>query len=277
MRLKTPIFSIALALTAVLICTPASAESSLDRRFDAATEVIEQMSEMPEKGIPPNLLSSAYAVAVIPNVIKAGFLLGGSYGKGVLVVRQADGHWSNPAFISLGAGSIGWQIGAQSTDIVLVFKNRRGVDNIANGKLTLGGDANIAAGPVGRHTSAATDVQLKAEIYSYARNRGLFAGVSIQGAWLRMDNKANFSYYESGQGTADKILGDSHMPTPAHARRFVETLTARTPVLNQSASGSRTAQSQNRPSADKKEESGGAQTFAIDEAPSPAPKGDQIY
>jgi len=153
------------------------------------------MSQMPEKGIPPSLLSNAYAVAVIPSVIKAGFILGGSYGKGVLVVRQSDGRWSNPAFISLGAGSFGWQVGAQSSDIVLVFKNRKGVDNIANGKLTLGGDANVAAGPVGRHTSAATDGRLNAEIYSYARNRGLFAGISLEGAWLRMDNKSNFAFY----------------------------------------------------------------------------------
>ena len=268
MRLKTAIFSMLLAVTA----TQASAGNTLDARLDAATEVIEQMSKMPERGVPPSLLSSAYAVAVIPGAIKAGFLLGGSYGKGVLVVRQPDGRWSNPAFISLGAGSIGWQAGAQSSDIVLVFKSRRGVDNIAKGKLVLGGDANIAAGPVGRHTSAATDAQLKSEIYSYSRNRGLFAGISLEGAWLRMDTKANFAYYDSSQGTAAKILSDSHMPTPAHARRFIEMLAARTPSLK--GQTSRTAKNESRPSADNKD-SGGAQTFAIDEAPTP--RGDSIY
>ena len=270
MRLKTAIFSMILAFTA----SQAIAENSLDRRIDAATEVLEQMSKMPEKGVPPSLLSSAYAVAVIPSVIKAGFILGGSYGKGVLVVRQPDGRWSNPAFISIGAGSFGWQVGAQSSDIVLVFKNRKGIDNIANGKLTLGGDANVAAGPVGRHTSAATDGQLKAEIYSYARNRGLFAGISLEGAWLRMDNKANFTYYESDQNTAAKILGDKHMPTPANARRFIEILANRTPNLNNKVSGSRSAQIQTRPSSDSAEPEG-AQTFAIDEAP--VPKSDSIY
>lgn len=268
MRLKTAIFSILLAVTA----GQAMAENSLDRRLDAATEVLEQMAVMPEKGIPSSLLSSAYAVAVIPNVIKAGFLLGGSYGKGVLVVRQPNGRWSNPAFISLGAGSIGWQAGAQSSDIVLVFKSRKGVDNIASGKLTLGGDANIAAGPVGRHTSAATDGQLKAEIYSYSRNRGLFAGISLQGAWLRMDNKANFAYYDSSQGTAAKILSDDHIPTPAHARRFIEVLAARTPILN--GQTSRTARNQSSPRVDSQEPEG-AQTYAIDEAP--APNSDQIF
>jgi len=270
MRLKTALLSILLAFTA----SQATAENSLDRRIDAATEVLEQMSKMPEKGVPSSLLSSAYAVAVIPSVIKAGFILGGSYGKGILVVRQSDGRWSNPAFISLGAGSFGWQVGAQSSDIVLVFKNRKGVDNIANGKLTLGGDANVAAGPVGRHTSAATDGKLKAEIYSYARNRGLFAGISLEGAWLRMDNKANFAFYEGDQNTADKILSDKHMPTPANARRFIEVLANRTPNLNGKVSGGRSAQNQGRPRADSAEPEG-AQTFAIDEAP--APQGDTIF
>ena len=109
---KLLLFLIMVALLAM--AGQAMAANSLDRRIDAATDVLEEMSKMPEKGIPPNLLSKAYAVAVIPSVIKAGFMLGGSYGKGVLVVRQPDGSWSNPAFISLGAGSIGWQIGAQS-------------------------------------------------------------------------------------------------------------------------------------------------------------------
>ncbi len=264
MRSKTVIFSILLALMA----GQAQAGNALDWRMDAATEVLEQMSNMPEKGVPSSLLSRAYAVAVIPNVIKAGFLLGGSYGKGVLVVRQPDGNWSNPAFISLGEGSIGWQAGAQSSDIILVFKSRKSVENIANGKLTLGGDANIAAGPVGRHTSAATDGRLRAEIYSYSRNRGLFAGVSLKGAWLRMDKRANFAYYDSSQGTAARILGDTHMPTPAHARRFIEALAARTPRLNGQAPGKRTAQNQSRPRPDAREPEG-AQTFAIDEAPTP--------
>lgn len=270
MRLKTAIFSMLLAC----IANQAYAGNALDRRMDAATDVIEQMAKMPEKGVPPNLLSSAYAVAVIPNAIKAGFMLGGSYGKGVLVVRQSDGGWSNPAFITLGAGSVGWQFGAQSSDIVLVFKTRKGVDRIASGKLTFGGDANIAAGPVGRRTSAATDGQLKAEIYSYARNRGLFAGVSLEGAWLRMDKKANFAYYDSGQGSAARILSDSHMPTPSHARHFIDVLAARAPSLKGKSANRRTAQRSRRPTTDERA-SEGAQTFAIDEAP--VPQSDSIY
>ena len=139
-------------------------------------------------------------------------------------------------------------------------------------KMTLGGDANIAAGPVGRHTRAATDLRLNAEIYSYSRNRGLFAGVSLEGAYLGMDHKANYAYYQSGQGTAKNILNDDHIPTPVHAKRFIETLAARAPELNWSADSKRTASST---AAESDAESTGAKTYAIDEAP--APKGDAIF
>lgn len=268
MRLKIGLTGLLLAIS----MGSALAASSLDRRVDAATEVLEQMSRIPEQSIPPSLLRNAYAVAVIPNVIKAGFVVGGSYGKGVLVVRRPDGRWSNPSFITLGAGSLGWQVGAQSSDIILVFKTRRGVENIAKGKMTLGGDANIAAGPVGRHTRAATDLRLKAEIYSYSRNRGLFAGISLEGAYLGMDQKANYAFYQGGQGTAKNILKDDHIPTPIHAKRFIETLAASAPALNWTADNTRTASSS---PAQSETETAGAKTYAIDEAP--APQGDTIF
>jgi len=259
-RLTTTLLTILLA-TAM---STATAATKLDRRVDAATEVLEQITRIPEQGIPPNLLRNAHAIAVIPGTIKAGFIIGGTYGKGILVVRQPSGRWSNPSFITMGGGSIGWQAGAQSTDIVLVFKTRKGLEDIYRGKLTLGGDANIAAGPVGRHTSASTDVRLKAEIYSYSRNRGLFAGISLGGAWIGMDNKANFGFYQDGQSSAARILSDDHLPTPAHARRFLEILSARTPGISGQAAGSRTARNDSAP---RKAESGGAKTYGIDEAP----------
>lgn len=268
MRLKIGLITVLLATS----MSSAMGASSLDRRVDGATEVLEQLSRIPEQAIPPSLLKNAYAVAVIPNVIKAGFVVGGSYGKGVLVVRRPNGRWSNPSFITLGAGSLGWQVGAQSSDIILVFKTRKGVDNIEKGKLTLGGDANVAAGPVGRHTGAATDLQLKAEIYSYSRNRGLFAGISLEGAYISMDQKSNYAYYQGGQGTAKNILGDDHIPTPVNAKRFIETLAASTPALNWSADGKRTASSG---AARSSAESTDAKTYAIDEAP--APKSDTIF
>lgn len=243
--------------------TSAMAASSLDRRVDAATEVLEQISRIPEQGIPSTLLNNAYAVAVIPNVIKAGFVVGGSYGKGILVVRRPDGQWSNPSFIKLGAGSLGWQAGAQSSDIILVFKTRKGVTDIENGKLTLGGDANVAAGPVGRHTRAATDWRLKAEIYSYSRNRGLFAGVSLEGAFIGMDHKANYAYYQTGQGGPANILHDDHIPTPAQARRFIDTLAARAPALNWSPEDAKRTASSNATTPSET----GAKTYGIDDAP----------
>lgn len=148
----------------------ARAGQAEDDRLHSATDVLHQISEIPENAIPPELLANAYGIAVIPGVIKAGFVVGGRWGKGVIAVRQDSG-WSNPSFITLAGGSIGWQIGAQSTDIILVFKTRRGVENLAASKVTLGADAAVAAGPVGRQASAATDAQMKAEIYSYSRSR----------------------------------------------------------------------------------------------------------
>ncbi|MFQ5634379.1 MAG: lipid-binding SYLF domain-containing protein [Gammaproteobacteria bacterium] len=267
MRLKIALISAILALSSGM----ARADSTLDRRIDAATEVLQQLTRIPEQSIPPNLLSNAYAVAVVPNLIKAGFLIGGSFGKGILAVRHPDGRWSNPSFITMGGGSLGWQAGAQATDIILVFKSRKGVDNIERGKLTLGADANVAAGPVGRHTSAATDVSLKAEIYSYSRNRGLFAGVSLEGEWLGMDHKSNLAYYDAGQNAASQILSDPHIPTPARARRFVDILTAKTPSVRTGINGGRTAAVID---STPRTADGGARTYAIDAAPT---GGDTIF
>lgn len=268
MRLKIALISTILGLSSGL----AQAESALDRRVDAATEVLQQLTRIPEQGIPPSLLKNAYGIAVIPNLVKAGFLIGGSFGKGVLVVRHPDGRWSNPSFISMGGGSFGWQAGVQGSDIILVFKSRKGVDNIAKGKFTLGGDANVAAGPVGRHTSAATDVSLKAEIYSYSRSRGLFAGVSLEGEWLAMDHKSNLAYYDAGQNAASQILSDQHIPTPPRARRFIDVLTAQTPGPDAQGGASRTAAA----TADTPRAADGeARTYGLDDAP--AAGGETIF
>jgi len=260
-----PTTALLTALLLTCLAGTAGAGGKLDRRINTATEVLQQISAIPEQGIPPSLLANAYGVAVIPNVIKAGFMVGGSYGKGVLVVRRPDGRWSNPSFITLGAGSFGFQIGAQSSDIVLVFKTRRSVDDIARGKLTLGGDAAVAAGPVGRYTKASTDLMLKAEIYSYSRTRGFFGGISLEGAWIGMDKKSNYVYYETGQGGAVNILADEHIPTPANARRFIEVLAAVAPKFKwNEAPGSRTAAA---PAAASEPPATKTKTFAIDDAP----------
>ena len=138
-------------------------------------------------------------MAIIPNVIKGGFVIAGRFGRGVVMVREPNGAWRGPVFATFTGGSIGWQIGIQSTDVVLVFKNRKGIEKMLEGsEFTLGADASIAAGPVGRQASAGTDVTLNAEIYSYSRSRGLFAGVALDGSVLRVDNRANAAYYAGG-------------------------------------------------------------------------------
>jgi lipid-binding SYLF domain-containing protein len=180
-----------LAAATVLPATSATAAGEETRRASDAVRVLTEIMAAPDSRLPDKLLRDAEAVAVIPDVVKAGFVVGGRFGRGLVAVRGADGIWSNPSFISITGGSVGFQAGVQSTDVVLVFRTRRGVDSVVNGKFTLGADAAIAAGPVGRNANASTDAQLKAEIYSYSRSRGLFAGVALDGAVLSIDHDAN--------------------------------------------------------------------------------------
>ena len=184
-----------LVLSLSFLATPAFAGMEENERAQNAVEVLDEIMRMPEQAIPSKMLDSAYAVAVIPNVVKAGLVIGGRHGRGLVSVRSADGTWSHPSYISLTGGSIGFQAGVQSTDVVLVFRTERGVDSIVHGKFTLGADAAVAAGPVGRNATASTDGQLKAEIYSYSRSRGLFAGVALDGAVLSIDHDANEAVY----------------------------------------------------------------------------------
>lgn len=183
------------ALLALMLPFAANAQEREIQRADNAVRVLSEILAIPEESIPERLLREAEAIAVMPDVVKAGLVFGGRGGKGLMAVRGSDGTWSNPTFITLGGGSFGFQAGVQSADVVLVFRNRRGVDNIVNGKFTLGADASVAAGPVGRSAQASTDGQLKAEIYSYSRARGLFAGIALDGAVIAIDNRANRRVY----------------------------------------------------------------------------------
>jgi len=183
------------ALLALMLPFAAKAQEREIQRADNAVRVLSEILAIPEESLPERLLREAEAIAVMPDVVKAGLVFGGRGGKGLMAVRGSDGTWSNPTFITLGGGSFGFQAGVQSADVVLVFRNRRGVDNIVNGKFTLGADASVAAGPVGRAAQASTDGQLKAEIYSYSRARGLFAGIALDGAVIAIDNRANRRVY----------------------------------------------------------------------------------
>ncbi len=184
---------------------------------EAAAEAVQALSAIPLKGIPPCLMQDAKAVAVIPDVVKAGFVVGGRFGRGVILVRLPDGGWSNPIFLTLAGGGIGWQIGIQSTDVILVFRTANSLDRVlkGKGKLTLGGDVAVAVGPVGRQAEAATDAQLKAEIYSYSRSRGLFAGVSVEGAGLLVDCEANEAFYGLPGGRPADVLAARPTAIPA--------------------------------------------------------------
>ena len=203
------IVALTLAISLAAVAT-AHAGPREDARAENAMRVLAEIQAIPESSIPDKLLDEAKAIVIVPDTIKAGLVLGGRRGRGVLSVRSADGGWSNPSFVTLTGGSIGLQVGVQSADVVLVFRSERGLDSIVNGKFTLGADAGVAAGPMGRNAAAATDGQMKAEIWSWSRARGLFAGVALDGAMLSIDDKANEAVY--GQDTTPRMIFEDRAP-----------------------------------------------------------------
>jgi lipid-binding SYLF domain-containing protein len=213
------------AIFAAAIVNLAQAGAREEGRLLTATEVLEEVRAMPDVRLPDTLLAHAYGIAVIPDVTKVAFIFGGRHGNGVLAVRdKLNGPWSNPVFISLTGGSWGFQAGAQSSDIILVFTTKTGIEGIAGGKLTLGADASVATGPVGRQGSAATDMGFNAEIYSYARTRGLFGGIALDGSVISIDRSANASLYHKSGVTASEIFSGQAPAPPSTAQRFLERL-----------------------------------------------------
>lgn len=205
-----------------------------DARLLTSTKVLDELLQMPEQNIPTWLLERAHAVAVVPDVIKVGLGIGGRRGKGVLVVRKDNGEWSNPIFVNLTGGSFGFQVGVQSTDVVLVFTSRNSIEGIVGGKVTLGADASVAAGPVGRQSSAATDVGLTAQVYSYSRASGLFAGVALDGSALTIDHRSNELFYQRPGVLASEIIRSDAPAAPAPAQQFLA-------AIERSVHGTRTA------------------------------------
>ncbi len=211
--------------TAGAFVNTAQAGAREEGRLLTATEVLEEVRAMPDVKLPDKLLAHAYGIAVIPDVTKVAFIFGGRHGNGVLAVRdKLTSPWSNPVFVSLTGGSWGFQAGAQSSDIILVFTTKTGIEGIAGGKLTLGADASVATGPVGRQGSAATDMNFNAEIYSYARTRGLFGGVALDGSVISIDRSANASFYNKSGVSASEIFSGQAPAPPATAQRFLERL-----------------------------------------------------
>jgi lipid-binding SYLF domain-containing protein len=184
---------------ALAVMSPGSAwaQGRETRILQNSTSVLSEFLSLRMRRVPRALLADAAGIAIIPGMVKAGFVIGGRHGTGVLVIRDEHGDWRMPIFISITGGNIGYQIGVQSTDLVLIFKTQKSIAGILDGKLTLGVDAAAAAGPVGRQAGAATDGRLGAEIYTYSRSRGLFAGVSVDGSVLQVAERMNAAYYSS--------------------------------------------------------------------------------
>jgi lipid-binding SYLF domain-containing protein len=210
--------SAALALFAVVPAVPHAqpSDSTEASRLRDATTILTEIMSAEDKAIPESIITKAEGIAVFPSTIKAGFIVGGMHGRGVLSARSAKG-WSSPAFMTLNGGSIGLQIGGQAADIVLVIMQRRGLEALVKNQFKLGVDAGVAAGPVGRDTQASTDLQLRAQILSYSRARGAFAGVTINGSTVRGDRDGNERFYGNPLTTSDIVLqgqGDARAPIP---------------------------------------------------------------
>ena len=215
------------------IAAPSLAQSVQEQTVQTATSVLDEIMQVPTSSIPQALLADAQGLAIIPGVIKGGFVVGVRFGRGVVMVRDEQGAWRPPAFVSLTGGSVGWQAGLQATDVILVFRTAKSVKGLMNGKFTIGADAAAAAGPVGRQASAATDAQLRAEILSYSRSRGLFAGVSLEGSVLQIDQAATQAFYQSTNQVPDAAGNAAPALLPPSAVRLMETVarhTNRTPV-----------------------------------------------
>jgi lipid-binding SYLF domain-containing protein len=210
-----------LAVLLVLAMSPA-AFADPDETVRSSDQVLHEVMSIPASSIPERLLAEAQGVAIIPDVIKIGFIAGVRRGHGVVMVRDPGGQWTLPQFITLTGGSVGWQAGVQGTDVILVFMTRKSVDGLLQGKFTIGADAAAAAGPVGRNASAATDFRLKAEILSYSRSRGLFAGLAIDGSAIEIDGAAQSAYYGTGPGQPPARI-------PESASQLLQDLTNMTP------------------------------------------------
>ena len=200
-------------------------EMELGLRIKKASLVIEEFMNSPDREASASLMRKSAAVAIFPSVFKGAFFVGGQYGKGIMCSHdKITGEWSAPAFFTLGGGSFGFQFGAQSTDLILVIMNQRGLESLLKGKVTLGGDVAVAAGPVGRKAQAETDVLLKAEIYSYSRSKGVFAGIALKGAVVASDKESNRSYYGDDVWFSEDILLNRTVKPKGPASELVSTL-----------------------------------------------------
>ncbi len=209
---------------ATLLAAPVLADRQKEvERVKNATEVFTEVMGIPEKAIPQELLSRAQCIAIVPSMKKGGFVVGGHFGRGLVTCRRASRQWGPPSMLTVGGGSFGLQIGGQAIDVIMLVMNKKGMNFLVGDKFTLGGDASVAAGPVGRATSAETNAAMRAEILTYSRARGLFAGVTLKGAVVKPDNDGNRDLY-GREIPARALLIDGNAPTPAEARPLLTAL-----------------------------------------------------
>ncbi|MGF1669570.1 MAG: lipid-binding SYLF domain-containing protein [Balneolaceae bacterium] len=202
-------YRIIIIILTVIISIPLNSiaqDKKLNDRVERSAKVFEDIIDIAEKGIPPAMMKKAGGVVIIPDMVKAGFIIGGRRGKGVALVQNDDGTWSNPVFVTLSGGSFGLQIGVQKIELALIFRDSEPLMDIGKADFTLGGDISVAAGPVGRQSSAATNFTFDAAVYSYSKTKGIFAGVSLDGTLMEVDSKANSEFYGAEYIEADEIF-----------------------------------------------------------------------
>lgn len=221
--MKAAKWAIALAVaSAATLSTSAQNIPDLNNRLASSTQIVREIMNTPDGGIPDFIVSKADCIAVIPSVKKAAFIVGASYGQGVVTCRTPRG-WSAPVFIRLAGGSFGFQIGGQATDLILVAANDKGFQDLLHSKFKIGADASAAAGPVGRHAAASTDILLNAELLTYSRAKGVFAGVDLNGAVVSQNTDDTNLFYGGHAKTYEEILHGG-VPVPRGARKFVRTV-----------------------------------------------------
>jgi lipid-binding SYLF domain-containing protein len=221
MMKKVLFLFLAISLSTMALVADDDNDSKAVDRIKAAGEVLDQIEGAPDQGIPEEVLGSAECVAVVPSMLKAGFIVGARYGKGVASCRTAKG-WSAPAFISIEGGSFGLQIGGQAVDLVMLIMNQDGMKNLLASKFKLGADASVAAGPVGRHAAADTDWKMRAQVLSYSRARGVFAGLELSGAAIKQDKDTTREFY--GRMVPFRTSLKGTIDPPAAAFPFLDTL-----------------------------------------------------
>ena len=213
---------ILLTLFMFALFSQAKSQSKQEDKIVASTQVLQDFGKMKES-IPEDLLKITEGIIIVPKLINAGFVLAGKRGKGIAMVKLADGSWSNPVFVTITGGSVGFQAGVESVDLVLIFKDSETLKDIGKGSFTLGGDISVTAGPVGRNSTASTDYKMEAEVYSYSRSKGLFAGISLAGSAISIDAKANESFY-GNDDDAKALFSDATQNTSASVEKIKSTL-----------------------------------------------------